>query len=185
MRILIVEDDPGIANGLLTSLRLAGCAADVCGTIAHAWSALRAEPFDAMLLDLGLPDGDGVALLARLCAVRVNTRQGLPRSDLPVLILTARDGVDDRVVELDSGADQVSLGAREFALLLTLVEARPQVLSKARLEATLYDFGEKLDGNAIEVHVHHLRRNLGESLIKTIRGGGYFVPPEDGALVAQ
>jgi two-component system response regulator QseB len=75
----------------------------------------------------------------------------------------------------------VPLGAREFALLLTLVEARPQVLSKARLEATLYGFGEELDSNAIEVHVHHLRRKLGEGLIKTIRGVGYFVPREDGA----
>jgi DNA-binding response OmpR family regulator len=231
MRILIVEDDPGIANGLLTSLRLAGYAADVCDTLAHAWAALRVEPFDAMLLDLGLPDGDGVALLARLRAARGNTRQELPRSDIPVLIMTARDGVDDRIAGLDCGADdylvkpfdanemlariramlrrgagraspvlqcrdllidpaahtvvrgadKVPLGAREFALLLTLVEARPQVLSKARLEATLYGFGQELDSNAIEVHVHHLRRKLGEGLIKTIRGVGYFVPREDGA----
>jgi two-component system response regulator QseB len=231
MRILIVEDDPGIANGLLTSLRLARYAADVCDTLAHAWTALRVEPFDAMLLDLGLPDGDGVALLTRLRAARGDTRQELPRSDIPVLIMTARDGVDDRIAGLDSGADdylvkpfdanemlariramlrrsagraspvlhcrdlqidpaahtvvrgadQVPLGAREFALLLTLVEARPQVLSKARLEATLYGFGEELDSNAIEVHVHHLRRKLGEGLIKTIRGVGYFVPREDGA----
>ncbi len=231
MRILIVEDDPGIANGLLTSLRLAGYAADVCDTLAHAWAALRVEPFDAMLLDLGLPDGDGVALLARLRAAQGNPRQELPRSDIPVLIMTARDGVDDRIAGLDCGADdylvkpfdanemlariramlrrgagraspvlhcrdllidpaahtvvrgtdKVPLGAREFALLLTLVEARPQVLSKARLEATLYGFGEELDSNAIEVHVHHLRRKLGEGLIKTIRGVGYFVPREDSA----
>jgi two-component system response regulator QseB len=214
MRILIVEDDPGIANGLLTSLRLAGYAADVCDTLAHAWAALRVEPFDAMSR-----------------AARGNTRQELPRSDIPVLIMTARDGVDDRIAGLDCGADdylvkpfdanemlariramlrrgagraspvlqcrdllidpaahtvvrgadKVPLGAREFALLLTLVEARPQVLSKARLEATLYGFGQELDSNAIEVHVHHLRRKLGESLIKTIRGVGYFVPREDGA----
>ena len=230
MRILIVEDDPGISSALLTSLRLAGYAADVCDTMAHAWAALQVEPFDAMLLDLGLPDGDGVALLARLRGTRGNTRQELPRSDIPVLIMTARDGVDDRIAGLDSGADDflvkpfdaneplariramlrrragraspvlhyrdlsidpaahtvlrssanVPLGAREFALLLTLVEARPQVLSKARLEATLYGFGEELDSNAIEVHVHHLRRKLGEGLIKTIRGVGYFVPREEG-----
>lgn len=231
MRILIVEDDPGISSGLLTSLKLAGYAADVCDTMAHAWTALRVEPFDAMLLDLGLPDGDGVTLLARLRSARGNTRLQLPRPDIPVLIMTARDGVDDRIAGLDSGADdylvkpfdanemlariramlrrgagraspvlhyrdllidpaahsvvrgtdKVPLGVREFALLLTLVEARPQVLSKARLEATLYGFGEEPGSNAIEVHVHHLRRKLGESLIKTIRGVGYFVPREGGA----
>ena len=72
----------------------------------------------------------------------------------------------------------VALGAREFALLLTLVQARPQVLSKSRLESALYGFDEALESNAIEVHVHHLRRKLGESLIKTVRGVGYFVPQE-------
>ena len=72
----------------------------------------------------------------------------------------------------------VALGAKEFALLLTLLEARPQVLSKARLEAALYGFGEEVDSNAIEVHVHHLRRKLGENLIKTMRGVGYFVARE-------
>ncbi len=72
----------------------------------------------------------------------------------------------------------VALGAKEFALLLTLLQARPQVLSKARLESALYGFDETLDSNAIEVHVHHLRRKLGESLIKTVRGVGYFIPRE-------
>ncbi|MBS4038554.1 MAG: response regulator transcription factor, partial [Hydrogenophaga sp.] len=154
-------------------------------------------------------------------------RDALPRNDLPVLIMTARDGVDDRITGLDGGADDylvkpfdanelmarlramqrrahgrsqptiehgdlvidpaahtvlkagepVVLGAREFGLLLVLLQASPQVLSKSRLEAAMYGFGEALESNAIEVHVHHLRRKLGEGLIRTVRGVGYFVPP--------
>ncbi len=228
MRILVVEDDAAIANALLASLKLAGYAVDVCTTLACAWAALRVEPYDVLLLDLGLPDGDGVNLLARL---RNATRTGglaLPASDMPVLIMTARDAVDQRIAGLDGGADDylvkpfdanellariramvrrsagrassvlrhgdlvvdpavrtatrdgkpIALGVKEFALLLTLLEARPQVLSKGRLEAALYGFGEEVDSNAIEVHVHHLRRKLGEGLIKTMRGVGYFVPME-------
>ena len=66
MRALVVEDDPGIANGLAATLRKAGYAVDVCGALGPAWSALSVEPFDVMLLDLGLPDGDGLDLLARV-----------------------------------------------------------------------------------------------------------------------
>lgn len=229
MRILVVEDDAGIAGGLAASLQQAGYAVDLCGTLSAAWMALSVEPFDAVLLDLGLPDGDGLDLLAR---VRGRLPQGslaLPHPDLPVLIMTARDGVDDCITGLDGGADDyivkpfdanellarlramlrraagrgrpviehgdlvvdpathsvekggrsVSLGGREFALLLTLLQARPQVMSKARLESALYGFGEALESNAIEVHVHHLRRKLGDSLIKTVRGVGYFIPRDD------
>ncbi|PKO26586.1 MAG: DNA-binding response regulator [Betaproteobacteria bacterium HGW-Betaproteobacteria-9] len=230
MRALVVEDDPGIASGLSDSLRQAGYAVDICPTLDAAWAALAVEPFDVLLLDLGLPDGDGLDLLARLRRLgeRSRAHEALPRSDMPVLIMTARDGVSDRISGLDSGADDyivkpfdanellarlramlrrasgrsnpviehgdlvldpatrtveragllVALGGREFALLLTLLQARPQVLSKARLESALYGFGEALDSNAIEVHVHHLRRKLGESLIKTVRGVGYFIPRE-------
>ncbi|MDZ4359421.1 MAG: response regulator transcription factor [Variovorax sp.] len=230
MRALVVEDDPGIASGLQASLRQAGYAVDLCDTLDSAWLALSVEPFDVMLLDLGLPDGEGLDLLARLRRrpMPAAGRESLPRPDIPVLIMTARDGVSDRISGLDSGADDyivkpfdanellarlramlrrasgrsnpviehgdlvldpaartvelagqpVALGGREFALLLTLLQARPQVLSKARLESALYGFGEALDSNAIEVHVHHLRRKLGESLIKTVRGVGYFIPRE-------
>jgi DNA-binding response OmpR family regulator len=230
MRALVVEDDPGIASGLSSSLRHAGYAVDVCGTVDSAWTALCVEHFDLMLLDLGLPDGDGLDLLARVrrSAARRAGRPSLPQSDMPVLIMTARDGVSDRITGLDGGADDyivkpfdpnellarlramlrrasgrskpviehgdlvvdpaahsveragqpVSLGGKEFALLLTLLQARPQVLSKARLESALYGFGEALESNAIEVHVHHLRRKLGETLIKTVRGVGYFIPQE-------
>jgi DNA-binding response OmpR family regulator len=228
MRALVVEDDPGIASGLTQALRQEGYAVDVCNSLDSAWTALCVEPFDVMLLDLGLPDGDGMDLLARLRAVgdRRAGRDTLPQNDMPVLIMTARDGVGDRITGLDGGADDyivkpfdpnellarlramlrraggrskpviehgdlvvdpathsveraglpVALGGKEFALLLTLLQARPQVLSKARLESALYGFGEALESNAIEVHVHHLRRKLGEALIKTVRGVGYFVP---------
>lgn len=233
MRALVVEDDPGIASGLQASLRQAGYAVDLCATIDAAWLALAVEPFDVMLLDLGLPDGEGLDLLARLRRqpAAAAGRATLPRPDMPVLIMTARDGVSDRISGLDSGADDylvkpfdanemlarlramvrraggrsspviahgelvvdpaahtvlragevVTLGAKEFALLLTLLQASPQVLSKARLESALYGFDEGLESNAIEVHIHHLRRKLGDGLIKTVRGVGYFVPREDSA----
>ena len=236
MRALVVEDDPGIASGLSLSLKQAGYAVDVCGGVESAWSALCVEPFDVMLLDLGLPDGDGLDLLARLRRIgdRRAGKTQLPLNDMPVLIMTARDGVNDRITGLDEGADDyivkpfdpnellarlramlrrasgrskptiehgelvvdpathsveraglpVALGGKEFALLLTLLQARPQVLSKARLESALYGFGEALESNAIEVHVHHLRRKLGESLIKTVRGVGYFIPQETPATSA-
>ena len=229
MRALVVEDDAGIAGGLQASLKQAGYAVDVCGTLASAWSALSVEPFDVMLLDLGLPDGDGLDLLARVRRQPAPEagRARWPRPDMPVLIMTARDGVSDRIAGLDEGADDyivkpfdanellarlramlrrahgrsnpviqhgelvidpaahsvlragqpVVLGGKEFALLLTLLQASPQVLSKSRLDSALYGFGEALESNAIEVHIHHLRRKLGESLIKTVRGVGYFVPP--------
>lgn len=231
MRVLVVEDDAGIAGGLAASLRQAGYAVDVSGTLSSAWSSLCVEPFDAVLLDLGLPDGDGLDLLARLRGLgqRSAGSAAMPHKDLPVLIMTARDGVNDCITGLDGGADDyivkpfdanellarlramlrraagrsrpviehgdlvldpathrveragqpVSLGGREFALLLTLLQARPQVLSKSRLESALYGFGDALESNAIEVHVHHLRRKLGESLIKTVRGVGYFIPRDD------
>jgi len=230
MRALVVEDDAGIADGLKNALQHAGYAVDVCAGVGPAWSMLSAERFDVLVLDLGLPDGEGLDLLARLR--RQDERHAalgwLPRPDLPVLIMTARDGVEDRISGLDHGADDylikpfdanellarlramlrraagrskpviehgdivldpanrcvtragsaVALGTKEYALLLTLLQARPQVLSKARLESALYGFNESVESNAVEVHVHHLRRKLGETLIRTVRGVGYFVPRE-------
>jgi two-component system response regulator QseB len=221
MRVLIVEDDSGIAAGLLATLKAAGYAADVSETLAKASTALAVEAFDLVLLDLGLPDGDGLHWLRHL------RERGLT---LPVLILTARDTLSERVAGLDEGADDylvkpfdpeellarmrvalrrsegraspllqhgdlvidpaahtvtragapVALRAKEFALLLALLRGCGQVLSRQRLEETLYGFGEALDSNALEVHIHHLRRKLGDDLVKTMRGVGYFVPrPED------
>ena len=217
MRVLIVEDDTAIAAGLAATLKASGYAVDVTATLAMASAALRVEPFDLVLLDLSLPDGDGLDWLRQV------RRSG---SVMPVLIMTARDALPDRVAGLDEGADDyvvkpfepeellarmrvalrrsegraspllrhgdlvvdpaahtvlrngesVSLRAKEFALLLALLRGSGQVLSRQRLEQALYGFDEVLDSNALEVHMHHLRRKLGDGLVKTVRGVGYFVP---------
>jgi two-component system OmpR family response regulator/two-component system response regulator QseB len=223
MRVLVVEDDDGIASGLQAHLRRLGWAVDAVGTLAGAWGALRAEPFDVVLLDLGLADGEGTELLARL---RAAPDGALPDPATAVLIMTARDQVASRIAGLDMGADDyvtkpfdpdelaarmralrrraagraqplircgelqidpaartvlragrpVELSAREFGVLQALVEVRPRVLSRQQIEAKLYNFDSALDSNAIEVHVHHLRRKLGGEVIRTLRGVGYFVP---------
>ena len=225
MRVLVVEDDEGIAQGLCLALRQQGWAADVAAGVADAWAALRAEPFAIVLLDLGLADGDGSEVLRR---VRAAPAGGLPDPATPVLIMTARDQVASRIAGLDMGADDyltkpfdpgelaarmralrrraagradvllrwgelqidparrtvtragqpVELSAREFGVLMALMEVRPRVLSRSQIEAALYDWSSLVDSNAVEVHVHHLRRKLGESVIRTMRGVGYFVPEE-------
>ncbi|MDF1484610.1 response regulator transcription factor [Ramlibacter sp. H39-3-26] len=226
MRILVVEDDPGIAEGLRANLRQRGYAVDACATVAAAWGALRAEAFDALLLDLGLPDGDGATLLQRL---RQAAPPGLPDPCLPVLIMTARDRLEQRIAGLDQGADDyvvkpfdvdeldarlrallrraagrsspviryrdievdpaaravrlrgepVKLSPRAFALLVVLLEARARVLSRSQLEERLYSWDAVVESNAVEVHIHHLRRTLGSELIHTMRGVGYFIPRDD------
>jgi DNA-binding response OmpR family regulator len=227
MRVLVVEDDDGIAQGLRTHLRQHGCAVDLAIGVAQAWTALRTEAFDIVLLDLGLVDGDGTQLLERLRHAPVGA---LPDPHTPVLIMTARDEVASRIAALDLGADDyvtkpfdpdelaarmralrrraegrslpglrcgdleidpaahsvrrdglpVDLSAREFSILLALAQVRPRVLSRAQLEQRLYDFESPLESNAIEVHVHHLRRKLGERVIRTLRGVGYFMPADPG-----
>jgi DNA-binding response OmpR family regulator len=228
MRVLVVEDDQGIAGGLAAHLARSGHAVDCTPSLAGAWSALAAEPYDVILLDLGLADGDGTELLRRLRAAAPAGR--LPDPATPVLIMTARDHVASRIAGLDLGADDyltkpfdpdelaarmralrrrlagranptirhgeieidpaartvvragapVELSTREFSVLMALMEARPHVLSRPQLEAKLYNFDSVLESNAIEVHVHRLRRKLGEGLIRTVRGVGYYVPAEPG-----
>ena len=228
MRILVVEDDKGIAAGLRTNLQQRGYAVDVCGTLDSAWAALRSEVFDLVLLDLGLPDGDGGHPLQRLRQSQA-AKDGLPDALTPVLIMTARDQVADRISGLNLGADDylvkpfdldelearmrallrrsagrahpllvhgdlvidpaahtvlrngqaIEVTPREFALLLLLLDSRGRVLSRQQLEARLYNWQDAVGSNAVEVHVHHLRRKLGESLIQTVRGVGYFIPRDD------
>ena len=232
MRILVVEDDAGIASGLCSNLHQRGYAVDVCDSVASAWRALRAEHFDAVLLDLGLLDGDGSELLRRLRlspATKGAATTALPDPSIPVLIVTARDQVQQRIAGLDQGADDyltkpfdvdeldarlrallrraagrasptirygeieadpaartvrlsgelVELSPREFSVLLVLLEARGRVLSRQQIEERLYNWQSSIDSNAIEVHIHHLRRKLGSGCILTMRGVGYFMPWEN------
>jgi two-component system OmpR family response regulator/two-component system response regulator QseB len=217
MRVLLVEDDALLGAGLRAGLRQAGFAVDWVRDGRDALDALGTEPFAAVVLDLGLPTLDGLAVLRRL---RADGRK------VPVLILTARDAVDARVTGLDTGADDyvvkpvdiaelaarlralvrrasgeatpalrrgsleldpaehrvvfrgrpVELSAREFALLHELMLNAGRVLSREQLEERLYPWGEEIESNAVEVHVHHLRRKLEPRLIRTIRGVGYLMP---------
>jgi DNA-binding response OmpR family regulator len=225
MRVLVVEDDQGIADGLAAHLDRLGHAVDCTPSLAGAWAALASEPYEVVLLDLGLVDGDGTELLRRL---RAAPSGRLPDPATPVLIMTARDHVASRIAGLDLGADDyltkpfdpdelaarmralrrrlagraqptirygdleidpaartvvragalADLSTREFSVLMALMDARPTVLSRPQLEAKLYNFDSVLESNAIEVHVHRLRRKLGEGLIRTVRGVGYYVPAE-------
>ena len=222
MRILLVEDDALLGDALQAGLRQAGFAVDWLRDGSAADAALRVEDFAAVVLDLGLPKLAGFEVLRKLRSRDDRT---------PVLILTARDALDDRVKGLDTGADDyvvkpiaiaelaarlralvrraqggagralrvgeleidpaarsvnlagvpVELQPREFAVLLELVLNAGRVLTRAQIESRLYEWGDALESNAIEVHVHHLRRKLAPSLIRTVRGVGYMVPVDAGS----
>ena len=218
MRVLLVEDDTMIGESLREALRRQGLAADWVRDGRAADAALASERFDAVLLDLGLPLRGGLEVLKALRS------RG---DDTPVVVLTARDAVGDKVAGLDSGADDylvkpfeldellarlravvrrhagraaaalevgelrldpatrevsragrpVLLSAREFALLHALMERPGAILSRAQLEDRLYGWGEELESNAISVYVHQLRRKLGDDVLHTVRGVGYYVGP--------
>lgn len=216
MRVLLIEDNELIAHGILAGLRAHGLTIDGVRSAADAEATLLTLHCDVVILDLGLPDEDGMSLLRRLRA------KGMA---LPVLILTARDAVPDRVAGLRAGADDylikpfdlnelvarlqallrraggrsvdaiahgalclnpasgetswhgqpVDLSRREFALLAALLQASGRILSADQLKDSLYDFSEEIESNALNVHIHHLRRKLGADLIETVRGLGYRV----------
>jgi len=217
MRILLVEDDRLLGDGIRAGLQQAGFAVDWVQDGAQGEAALAAEPYAAVVLDLGLPKLSGLELLHR-ARDRGNA--------VPVLILTARDTVEDRVTGLDRGADDylvkpfdlhelaarlralirrsrgepapvlqvgevrldpaahtasfrgkpVELGPREFALLHALMLHAGHVLSREQLSQKLYAWGEEVESNAIEVHIHHLRRKLAPEVVRTVRGVGYLMP---------
>ena len=216
MRLLLVEDDPMIAESVRLGLKGEGHGVDWVRDGAAAELALDAEAYDMVLLDLGLPKKSGLEVLAAL------RRRG---KRLPVLVLTARDAVADRVKGLDAGADDylvkpfdldelsariralarradgraapairhldltldpatrevtragrpVLLSGREFALLEALLARPGAILSRAQLEEKLYGWGEEVESNAVEVHIHGLRRKLGADVIRTVRGVGYMI----------
>jgi len=219
LRVLLVEDDLILGDGVQAGLIQAGFGVHWAKTCGEGDLALETGHYEALVLDLGLPDSSGLTLLQ---AVRGR------KNPLPVLILTARDALADKVrglnagaedylvkpfeldeltarlrallrrshqrtsdvitrkgLELDPGArvvrldgEAVDLPAREFTLLESLLEHQGRVLSRAQLEQSLYGWNSEVESNAIEVHVHHLRKKLGSDLIKTIRGVGYMITKE-------
>jgi DNA-binding response OmpR family regulator len=217
MRLLLIEDDTLLGDGIHVGLTQANYAVDWMTDGDSGERALKSESYNALILDLTLPKKDGLKILKTLRA----------RGDtLPVLILTARDAVNDKVTGLDHGADDylvkpfdldelnarlrallrrhhgratpyieygnlrldpaahlltrdgepIVLSQREFVVLQTLLENQGRVLSRARLEEGLYGWDTAIESNAVEVHIHHLRKKLGKDIIQTLRGVGYRIP---------
>lgn len=219
MRILLVEDDPLLGDGTRAGLSQSGYTVDWLKDGLSACHAIKSEQFELIVLDIGLPKRSGLQVLQEIRSSGVTT---------PVLILTASDGVEDRVKGLDSGADDyltkpfdldelcarlralqrrhsaravseivygsikldpaahaVTVGGtllhlprREFALLQKLLENAGCVITRETLTQSLYGWEEDVDSNAIEVHVHNLRKKLGGEFIKTVRGVGYMAIKE-------
>lgn len=219
MRILLAEDDTLLGDGLRAGLQQLGFQVDWVRDGLAAERELRAQPYDAAVLDLGLPRMDGMDVLATV------RRAGVK---LPVIVLTARDALPDRIRGLDIGADDylikpvdlhelaarlraqirrahgrpqellsaqdvvldpaartvtraglpVALSQREFDMLRALLLNAGRVLTREQLERHLYSWGNEVDSNAVEVHIHHLRRKLGAPLIQTLRGVGYMLARE-------
>ena len=217
MRILVVEDDPLLGDGLQAGLRQRGFDVDWLKDGVAAELAIRGEPYKAVVLDLGLPRLGGLDLLRR---------ERAKGSSIPILVLTARDAIGDRVKGFDTGADdyvvkpvdldelaarlralirrsqgeatpvlaigalrldpaartvtfhgeQVELQAKEFNLLHEFMANAGRVLTRGEIENRLYAYGDEIESNAVEVHVHHLRRKLAPALIRTVRGVGYVMP---------
>jgi len=219
VRVLLAEDDPMIGASIRQGLRQDGFAVDWVEDGRAAEQALATRVHDALVLDLGLPKRTGLEVLATL------RRRGDAR---PVLVLTARDAVADRVAGLDAGADDylvkpfdldelaarlrallrrgagragpllasggvelnpatrevrlrgepVSLSPREFALLEALLARPGAILSRSQLEEKLYGWSDPVESNAVEVHIHTLRRKLGSEFIRNVRGVGWMVARE-------
>lgn len=216
MQVLLVEDDQSLAAGLSKALHNEGFVVNHVSTGATALSAVRTAPPEIVVLDLGLPDMDGLDVLKKIRA---------SGSTIPVLILTARTSIDARVSGLDGGADDylpkpfeipeliarlrvierrlsstqqtrievgdvaldtltrqayyknepVELARREYTVLKSLIENCGKIQTREQLESRLYSWGEEVSSNALEVHVHHLRKKFGSDFIKTVRGVGYTV----------
>ncbi len=216
MRILLIEDDRLIGDGLNEGLNRLSFTVDWFKTGDEGYEALFQAPYDAVVLDLGLPDRNGLSILKEW-------RQKKRKE--PVLILTAQGDVDQRVIGLDSGADDylakpfalaevaarlkalirrrndrlepvisfknitynpetkaienngkpVVLAPKELMLLEVLLMNKNKVMTKETLENKLYSWDEDVQSNAVEVHVHHLRKKLGKDIVKTINKVGYIL----------
>ena len=216
MRVLLVEDDVILGDGLKVGLTMEGYAVDWIMDGKLADEALITNQYEAIVLDLNLPGIDGIEVL-----VRLRKRQ----NQTPVLILTARDTIPDRVNGLDCGADDfvvkpfdiqeicarlralvrrhngrsksvhehqgimldpsshnvtfhdqaVTLSHKEFEILNFLLDNKGRIISRSRLEETLYAWNSEIESNAVEVHIHHLRKKLNNQAIRTVRGVGYII----------
>jgi DNA-binding response OmpR family regulator len=216
MLILLVEDDQSIAQALELALRKQGYSVNAVDTGTAALHAAETDPPDIIILDLGLPDMDGLTVLKRVRSRDV---------DIPILLLTARAGLDDKIAGLDGGADdylakpfeitelfarlrvmerrlttaktsmitvgnvtldinhntvlldgeRLELSRRELMLLKILMENAGRIQTRDTLENRLYSWSEEVSSNALEVHIHHLRRKIGSEFIRTVRGVGYQV----------
>ncbi len=219
MRVLVVEDDIMLGEGISEGLKQNGFTVDLVRDGLEGEGALLMNDFDIAVLDIGLPGQDGITLLNKVRKKSCAT---------PILLLTARDEIDDRVRGLDAGADDyltkpfdlselcarlralvrrssgrsdpiikyedievnpashtvtksgesVNLSRREFDVFCHLLESVGKVVSKSKLDEKLYGWNEDVDSNALEVHIHHIRKKLGNKLIRTVRGVGYFIKKE-------
>ena len=220
MKLLLAEDDAMLGASMEKALARAGFTVDWVRQGQHASTAIKTDRYDVILLDLGLPDTSGLALLKEWREHKLST---------PVLIVTARDAVQDRVAGLNLGADDylpkpfdldeliarihaltrresghrqpvhqlgrlsvdplnhkatlgerdLALSPREFKVLLALIDKPGAVLSIGQLENRLYGWEDEVASNAVEVHLHHLRRKLIEPWIRNIRGVGYKLVEPD------
>lgn len=216
MRILLVEDDTLLGDGVCAGLRREDNAVDWVKNGESALTAIEETQYDSIILDIGLPRMSGLDVLRHMREANNHT---------PVLILTAQDDITDRVNGLDAGADDylvkpfefaelcarlralsrrnrgacseviqyeditidstahtveykhqpVALSRREFTLLVELITNQGRVLSRQNLEQKLYSWGDEIESNTIEVHIHHLRKKFYSELIKTVRGIGYII----------
>lgn len=218
MRILLVEDDELLGDGIRAGLTQYQYTVDWVKNGLAAWSALQTEYFDLVVLDLGLPKLSGEEVLTKMRSKNIS---------IPVIILTAKDAISNRVKGFDDGADDyitkpfnleelcarirairrrttnyqqvstsmtagditldpatrlvfkngemVELSRREFVLLQMLMENAGKVVSREQATQSLYGWGYDIDSNALEVHIHNLRKKLKSKSIGTVRGVGYIL----------
>ena len=216
MKILLVEDDHMIGEAISVALKDAAYAVDWVRDGDTAWNILKLDEYQAVLLDLGLPKCDGMDVLRRL------RQRG---SKVSVIVITARDSVENRIHGLDNGADDylikpfnvsellarlravvrrqsgqatpilsngrvsldpatykascgevtVDLSAREFALLHALLLHPGRILARAQLEEQIYGWNEEVESNAVDFLIHGVRKKLGATAIKNVRGAGWMV----------
>jgi two-component system OmpR family response regulator len=170
IRVLVVDDEASLSELLSMALRYEGWDVRTAADGATAVRIAREQRPDAVVLDVMLPDFDGLEVLRRLRA---------EAPEVPVLFLTARDAVEDRVAGLTAGGDDlIELTATEFELLRYLMRNPKRVLSKAQILDRVwnYDFGGQ--SNVVELYVSYLRKKIDAGrapMIRTVRGAGYVL----------